>query len=299
MATAELGTMQRALAVVFLMAEGTVGAQPFLDVLSTSSYVSMGRFTKHELATNLPVRLGASGDRLLLSPGVERWAAEVARADLQRTDDLLGFAAPVAWLHSLVADRWSMGLVGVTRYMRSEHPDRGDWQLGGAVVVNRIMRPDLTWKFGTYANADAFGLFMMPLLGIDWRIDAKHNLFGVLPGNFTYEHKPVRWLHWGVAFKAITTSFGTRDGDFRRVDENSIGIYLDLYPVRSAVLRLEAGHTAFSQYQGGRLDPWYPVGSDEKYVDHDMGDGLYVKAMLAFRVRLDAEKSTPGSAAGR
>jgi len=274
-------------------------AQPFLDVFALSSYASADRFAKQEVSTNLPFSIGKSGDKVLFSPSVERWTASIARNDAFRTDDLLGFALPVAWLHTLAPDRWALSLLGVARYMRVEHPDHADAQVGGAVVTNRIMGPAFTWKFGVYANADAFGLFLMPLAGIDWRINAKHNLFGLLPGNFTYEHKPLQWLHWGATFKAITTSFGTRDGDFRRVDENSIGLYVDLYPLKNLVLRLEGGHTGFSQYQGGRLDPWYPAGSNERYVDLAIGDGPYVKAMLAFRVRLDGQSTTPGSEAGR
>ncbi|MBK8341541.1 MAG: hypothetical protein IPK99_16900 [Flavobacteriales bacterium] len=264
-------------------------AQPYLDVVNTAGYISPDRFERYDVNTALPVTIGKRGARLVFSPGVERWNALVDSAAQQRTDILTGYALPITLLAPLVPDRWTLSITGIGRYMVIEDPARGDVQLGGAVLLNRVLRPELTLKFGAYANADAFGLFALPLLGLDWRINAKHNLFGVLPGNLIYEHKASRLFHWGAAYKAITTSFGTRDGDFRRVDENTVGLFADLYPWKRLVLRLEGGHTVISQYQGGRLDPYYPADSEDRYVDHGIGDGFYARVMLAFRVRLDEE----------
>jgi hypothetical protein len=271
------------------------GAQPFLDVVNVSYLVSPDRLARVEANFNLPLELDSAGTLLVLSAGYEHWSME-APADIDRIFDpsitvaretLNGFAVPVSFITQVVPDRWKLSITSITRYMILEETDRADWQLGGAFTFQRVKSASLTWKFGAYANADAFGLFALPLLGIDWRINAKSNLFGMLPGNFTYERKSTHWLRWGGYYRAITTSFGTRDGDFRRVDENTVGLFADLYFMKHMALRIETGHTALSQYQGGSLDPLYPPYGDGKYVDRGIGNGPYVRVLLAWRVRLD------------
>ena len=291
--------LRRFTLLCFVLVFVGASAQPYLDILNVTGYLSPDRFERLEVNALLPVSIGQHGARLVFSPGVERWNATVQHEPEDRTDVLSSYMLPITWLGTLVPDRWGFSVTGIGKYQSIEDPQRGDVQIGGAVLVNRLLRPELTLKFGAYANADAFGFFGLPLAGIDWRIDAKHNLFGILPGILTYEHKLTRGFHWGAAYRAITTSFGTRDGDFERVDENTVGLFADLYPTKNIVLRLEGGHTVISEYQGGRLDAFYPVGSTDKYVDHGIGDGFYVKVFLAFRVRLDEEKTTPGDDAGR
>ena len=274
--------------------------QPYLDVVNVAWVGSPDRLERVDVNANVPLKLDSAGSLLVFSPSFERWEVEVHASDsVSRSDLLSGYILPITFITTLTPDKWKLSVTGIGRYMAIEDPQRGDWQLGGAFLFQRVKSTMLTWKFGAYANADAFGLFALPLLGIDWRIDAKHNLFGVMPGIFTYEHKVSRHFHWGIAYRAITTSFGTRDGDFRRVDENPIGVFADLYPVPRIALRLEGGHTVISEYQGGRLDPLYPLHGEGKYVDHHIGDGFYFKVMLAFRVRLDEETTTPGLPAGR
>jgi hypothetical protein len=57
---------------------------------------------------------------------------------------------------------------------------------GGAAAARK---PDQKFRFGVYANAEFFGLFVIPLLGCDWRIDSRNYLFGILPGRLTFEHE--------------------------------------------------------------------------------------------------------------
>ena len=47
----------------------------------------------------------------------------------------------------------------------------------------------VSFKFGLYYNKEFFGNYFMPLIGLDWKIDAKNNLFGVLPGYMIFEHR--------------------------------------------------------------------------------------------------------------
>ena len=169
---------------------------------------------------------------------------------------------------------------------------RGDIQYGGALLIGRVFNPSFTLRAGSYMNYDAFGWFFMPLLGVDWRINAKTNLYGVLPGSLTFERKSTRWLHWGASFRAYTTSFGVRDGNYRRINENPAGLYADFYITKKIVLRTEAGWCFLRNIQGGPGDELYANEATQRkgYADHAIADAPYARVLIAYRLRLDAPK---------
>lgn len=83
----------------------------------------------------------------------------------------------------------------------------------------------------------------MPLAGIDWRINARNNVFGILPGNLAWEHKVTGRFYFGATFKAITNSYlsGVLNNNsyFMRIDDNQLAIYADVYVAKHIVLTLE------------------------------------------------------------
>lgn len=270
-------------------------AQPYLDIASTMFTYSPDRLQRWEGGLSLPLPIGQGNDKLVVSPFWEEWKANLSEhtaPDLPgRVDRLTGLVLPLTWVHELRNDHWKVVLTGIVRRHHINTFERGEFQYGGALIATYGRKPSLTWKVGVYANRDAFGLFVLPLLGLDWRIDAKHNVWGMLPGTFHYEHKIFKHFHWGIAFKAFTNSYGLRTGDFERMDENQLGAFGDLYMFKQIIaVRFEVGHTVLSQYQGGRLDDRYAALGEGNYVDHRKGDGPYVKMMVAFRVRLDTDQ---------
>ncbi|MBK8521472.1 MAG: hypothetical protein IPL54_11610 [Chitinophagaceae bacterium] len=123
-------------------------------------------------------------------------------------------------------------------------------QVGGAFIISNTRNENLTWKLGIYVNNELFGLFVMPLSGIDWRINARNNLFGILPGNLTYEHKINDHFYYGANFRAITNSYA-KSNSYWRIDENQLGLYLDTYFNKNLVLNIEAGHSLFRKIRTG------------------------------------------------
>lgn len=190
---------------------------------------------------------------------------------------------------SPLGKKWKLAAVGILRYHWLNAQRCGDIQPGGALLISRVVKPSLTLRLGTYVNHDAFGWFVMPLLGIDWRINTKTNLYGTLPGSLTLERKSRPWMHWGFSFRAYTTSFGVRDGDYRRINENPFGAYVDLYLARSIVLRAEGGWCFIRQVLGGPGDPLYANVENRRrsYADHAIPDAPYARIVLAYRIRLD------------
>jgi hypothetical protein len=130
-------------------------------------------------------------------------------------------------------------------------------------------------------NNEFFNVFVMPLAGIDWKINDRNILFGVLPGSLTYEHRINTHFYYGANFRAITNSYYTAPG-YWRINENQLGLYLDTYVTKTIVLNIESGHSLFRKVETGI-----------KHISKrnaDVNDNFYFKLSLAYRIRLNNKK---------
>ena len=152
-----------------------------------------------------------------------------------------------------------------------------EWQFGGAFLASRQVNEDLVYKLGMYANGDFFGLFVVPLVGIDWRINEKSNLFGVLPASLTYEYKFARAWYTGVVFRTFTNSYYDSGPNYIRIDENELGAFIDFYPSKRILLNGELGHSILRKIRSGT---WHNV-HDSWNADNN----LYFKLAIAYRFR--------------
>ena len=161
-----------------------------------------------------------------------------------------------------------------------------DWQYGGVLLSTWKKNQDLSFKFGLYYNKEFFGNYFIPLVGLDWKIDSKNNLFGVLPGSMTFEHKVTSRFYYGLAFRAFTNSYREEPVDplfvgynYLRIDDNPLGIYADTYLSKKIVLSAEAGYTILRRYRYG-----YKTENIHTKTDYKC-DNFYFKASLAYRLR--------------
>lgn len=287
----------RNLVMVQLLAAFTSGsAQPYLDIAQFNLYGGPGVVRRMEAAATLPIPLDSLQRRLLvLDPYHVRWRYRTPGAHYEPAldgavqEEMAGNGLGVTLVTPVGRSRWTITVAGIARYHWLGSTDRGDWQGGGVALGSRRVSSSLTWRWGVYANHDAFGWFVRPLLGIHWRIAPGKQLFGVLPGALTYEQRLGRAVRGGFSFRAYTSSFGTREGDYRRIDENPLGAYLDLYVLKHLVVRGEVGYSLLRQYRGGPKDPCTNAVDPYGYVDHALGDGAYGRIVVAYRLRLDGE----------
>jgi len=136
-----------------------------------------------------------------------------------------------------------------------------------------------------YYNSEFSGAFFMPLLGIDWKIDDRNYLFGVLPGNLVIEHKAGNRFYYGAIFRAITNSYragrlNTRSY-FLRVDDNQLTAYSDIYIAKKIVFTLEAGHSFLRRLRLGFKD-----GPEKYFFTDKTNDDFIFRAALNYRLRL-------------
>ena len=268
-------------------------AQPLIDLFTANALASPG-LDREEVSATLPLRLDTAGRLLVIDPYYIQWHTTTAGDRYTPmheavTETMQGAGGALTYVTPLGGAKWKMAIAAIGRYHWLREQRNGDPQFGGVLLASRVVNPSLTVRAGVYANYEAFGLFVMPLLGVDWRIDAKTNLYGVLPGSMNFERKSRPWLHWGLSFRAYTSSFGVRDGDYRRINENPLGVYGDVYFTKNLMLRLEGGWCFIRQILGGPGDPLYQAGALTKngYADHRIADAPYARVILAYRLRLD------------
>lgn len=116
-------------------------------------------------------------------------------------------------------------------------------------------------KAGIYFNQEVFGNFWGPLIGLDWKVSNRLQLYGTLPNNYKIEHaiKEKKWFT-GLNFKAFTRSFQLleeRNNNYIRFDEIVLKGFIEYYGLKNFVIFLEGGR-AFGNapllYQGGSRD---------------------------------------------
>lgn len=272
------------LAILLISCVSTATAQPYLDILNLKYLNSpdAGLFNQNKNAvkieyisfgTNIPIKLKNKKDAVILSPFWENW---ILKTNNQNRESYHSITLPVSLSKSIPYTRWSYLLKAIVRINDSIINSKGQWQIGGAIICSYKKNEKLTLKLGVYINNEFFGVFVMPLVGLDWKIDARNNLFGVLPGNLTYEHKINKRFYYGANFRAITNSYAKSNG-YLRVNENQLGLYLDTYLNKNFVLNIEAGHSFYRKLESG-------VKHVSK-LNAKVNDNLYVRATLAYRIR--------------
>ncbi|HUR12837.1 MAG TPA: hypothetical protein VM012_15780 [Flavitalea sp.] len=265
-------------------------AQPFLDLLHTSYTTNPGRYfgksipgdkslTYLNVSTTLPILLKNKKDAIVLSPFFEKWATTTLPPFAKSRH--YGAGLPVSLFKSSGSEHWSFVFTLIPRINTDQFNNTDKFQLGGAIQVNYKTDSSLTYKFGIYINDDLFGLFVMPLGGIDWRIDRNNSLFGVLPGNLKYEHRFSNIFYGGGSFRAITNSY-SKGNEYWRIDENEAGLFTDVYFSKNLVLNLEGGHSISRRIRTGT--------SRRNYVDWQMKDDFYIRTGLVVRLRLDRRR---------
>ena len=277
-------TMKRILLILICsQVWALVHSQPYIDLINCRYTASPGFFStsnKNELKyasinTTLPLKF-KNTDVLIFSPFAEKWMATVEPE--HPTESYYGIALPISYLKNFKGSNTSLITTAILRMNDQKINANGKLQIGGAALLLAKKNETLTWKFGLYVNGELFGLFVIPLAGIDWKIDDKSNLFGVLPANLTYERKANKRVYYGLNFRTFTNSYA-RDTipGYWRVDENQLGAFTDLYLTKNIVFNVEAGSSILRKIR---------TGVERKADDNwNIHDNIYFKISLAYRMR--------------
>ncbi len=263
-------------------------AQPFLDVVSSYYQYSPADRAVNNNAVNtqlaaisltLPFKINS--DYFVINPVYENFRMISPRTFINR-EFHVGFI-PLTWLHQWKS-KWKTAFVFIPRVSSQLDDDLSsrDIQYGGALLTSYQRKETLKYKIGLYYNSEFFGPFFMPLLGIDWNINSKWNLFGVLPGSMNLEYKFMKSIHAGIMFRSNTNGYRTFDYNFIRVNDNHLKLFMDFYLSKKQVISIEAGHTILRKYKSG-----FRESGKADYYSMNVTDGFLFRIAYAFRIRTD------------
>ena len=274
--------------LILICLDLALAAQPYIDVgnvrfVNSPSTGSVGKeknptvLNYVSISTTLPFQFNNKRDAVILSPFFEEWTSRVSPPD-KYDEHHYGLSMPVSYLKSFIHSKWSVLGTVIGRMNDAVISSQGKYQLGGVVIAGYKKNEKLTYKFGVYVNGEFFGLFLIPLVGIDWQINDRTNLFGVLPASLTLERKLSSHFYAGMVFRTFTNSYHDTGAAYFRVDENQLGIFIDTYLTKNIILNLEAGHSILRKIRTGI--------EHQKVTDLKADDNFYFKVSLAYRLRL-------------
>lgn len=268
---------------IVLCPHSDLTAQPYVDPIQVR-YMQAFRspntpatpFTHLYAGSDLPVRM--KGDAILLfSPYYEQWNLDSAQTD-GIYPNVHSLALPVGLIMPIKDTKWTITVLPFVRTNGEELFGDRTFQFGGAALAGLALKPHQKFRLGVYASGEFFGLFIIPLLGVDWRIDDRNYLFGVLPGRLTFEHQWNDRLFGGATFRAPTTSYRFADGSFMRLDDNQISAFVDYYVTKQFCVTIEPGYGLLRRIRTG-------VNTEEYLTKVHWGDGFFLKVSGAYRIR--------------
>ena len=271
--------------IVSFAITGSVFAQPYIDPLQVRyMYAFPGNnssttpFTHIYVGSDLGLKLGENTYGLF-SPFYEQWSIDSAEQE-QYYPVVRSIAFPVGLIIPLGESKWTLTAVPIFRWNGEELFAPNTFQFGGVTFASYARKPMQKFRIGVYMNSEFFGLFVIPLIGADWRIDDKNYLFGLLPGRLTYEHKWTEKFYGGITFRAPTNSYRLSTGQYIRLDDNQLSGFLDFYLTKHVCVTLEGGMGILRRIRTG-------IEGREYLTDEKWGDGPFVKISAAYRIRFE------------
>lgn len=279
--------MRNVLTLLLLCTTLALRAQPYLDLGQVSFHESPGsapdKFQHLRAQVNVPTLFRDSSVLVVNPIWEERW---IRMGNADPTTHLRG---AITWFTftKRFNRKWELLTAFIPRWNGEPAVQFSDgFQAGFALAAIYKPRPGLSYRLGFYYNKEFFGNFFVPVWGIDWKINRKQRLFGMLPGFFTYENRINAKWSWGGNFRTFTNSYktsattpGVANG-FIRIDDNQIGAYLDNYITPKLVFNLEGGYSLFRKVRSG-------VNSKQDMIYLSNNSAPYIRAVLQYRLRFD------------
>ena len=270
------------LAVVFTDSENTSG-QPYFDVggITTWYMPENNSLIPHSekysiIFLSVPIDINKRS-KFIVSPFFEHRI--IKSKSISKSYSFNSISIPVTFLHYFGDSTWSFTVTALPRTNGNAAEINGTaLQYGGVFINTYKFNEHFKVKFGLYYNREYFGDFFIPLAGVDWKINKRINLFGVLPGSMKLEYQFGKHIYSGMVFKSITNTyrFSETSGYFK-LQDNHIGIFTDFYIPKNFVVVTEFGYTAFRNAK-----------SRSAVLLGDLkGDGFLFKLGLAYRIRFD------------
>lgn len=272
------------LILFFLIRFTNATAQPYVDPLNLrytyafkNAQPNATPFSHLFIGSDIPLKF-KNGTIFFLSPFFDNW-----NIDSSDNKDFLPSVKSIALPAGIifpVSNKWSFNITAIARINGEDLQLNNAFQIGGILFASYKKKEQQKFRFGVYINNDFFGVFVVPLVGVDWKINETNYLFGLLPGRLTFEHRLNKSLYTGATFRAITNSYRLNNGNYLRIDDNQLSCYLDYYIAKHVALTLEPGYGVVRKLRSGATH------SKNYITDYNWDEGFFIKLSASYRIRL-------------
>lgn len=223
-------------------------AQPFVDIIN---YNNQNFFSHYNDSANSPVYIQDNLLNLFVPVKFNNGNVLIMRLNSEKAivnrdgpsplkENLFSVSLPVGFMIVSPGKKWKYTGIFIPKVNSDMRDDLGnDFQFGGIALVTRVFRSDMQFKFGMYYNREFWGNFFLPLLGLDWKINERWQMYGVMPSNFRFEYKVSKNWNTGIGWRSFQRSFRlseTFNNDFIWVKENQVKVYFEGFVYKNLLL---------------------------------------------------------------
>jgi len=237
------------LVIVACFCSSTTTAQPYFDVAGISGWqMPQGLNGDHVTETMGTVFVSAPIDinkrtKLILSPFYQ--SRLLKKEATGQTETLKSLSLPVTWMYQPPDSTWTFLSLVAFRTNSTQFRFNGEvFQIAGAVLVHYRVNPDLVLKGGLYISREFFGTFFIVLAGVEWKINDRLHLFGLINSKLRLEYQFTKKFYGGFEFRAVNNSYREDGyGGYYKISDNHLAAFADIGIAKNLVWNIDAGHT--------------------------------------------------------
>ena len=176
--------------------------------------------------------------------------------------------------------------------------DGTHWQMGGVVSYERAFHSDLSLGFGATYNKELFGHYLVPLFLIDWNLNSKWNIKGMLPITGRIKYRATENLELGFNHFGLSTTFALGDeayaGDYIERFSVDLSLFARQRLFWNVYIEGMVGRTFgrnYKQYAGDQtVDfaiPLVTFGDNRVIKNVNFNDGIIIQGKLLINLPLE------------
>jgi len=198
-----------------------------------------------------------------------------------------------------INDRNGFQFLLVPRYTTDfEGSDKKNWQLGAIGLYEHRVSQRLLMRFGALYNGELFGPLIVPLVYMDWQLNDRWSIIGLLPINLKVNYKINERLSAGFSHFGFITTYRINQEEFESdyIERNSIDESLFVRWKMAGNLHLEArvGYSLSREYaqyaEDQKMDlriSLISIGDDRIQKNVNFNSGPLISFRLVYSLPLD------------
>lgn len=290
--------------IVALNCSGIVNAQNFVDVVKLNHNNTLQtpfenssthtNIAETDLELTLPLAINAQTN-FLTGFIFEKINTKLFENESRETFSSISLKFGVNKTHS---EKWSGTYVLLPKLSSDfEHLTKRDFQIGVFALLKYKKNDRTNYKVGLYSNAELFGPWVVPLVGIYYLSpSSQFEVNVVAPFLADFNYKVHRSIGVGINYAGQVRTYHlnqvsiTGNSGYVERATNEVTTYLKFNLTKSLILQTKFGHSIGRHYRvyndDDRVSIGFPlvfIGDDRQQLNTDIEDGWVYQFMLLYR----------------